>query len=115
MNQWNILDLNLYGCIMRSFLHKKRLVFWHSDIPCRNIILSLHFFVLRFFWNNDSIPLGVSLQKKKRRFCIKKIFYQFRLAIVFIGNFLKYHRLDLPEAKAKKMRRNRRIFILLSC
>jgi len=55
--------INLYASIMRSFFKKKSLVFSVSDIPCRNIILSLHFFIFNFFWKQDGLGLAVSLQK----------------------------------------------------
>jgi len=42
------MNFKLYACIMRSFFDKKSLVFGLSDTHCRNIILSLHFFILKF-------------------------------------------------------------------
>jgi len=62
------MNINLDECIMRSFFDKKSLVIWLSDTHCRNIILSLHFFILEFLWNDDRTSLGVSLQKKTMLF-----------------------------------------------
>ncbi|MCH6083812.1 hypothetical protein MMA24_23675, partial [Salmonella enterica] len=58
----------LYACIMSSFEKKKRLVFLECDIPCRHIILSLHFFRFELFQNKDALSVGVSLQNKTRIF-----------------------------------------------
>jgi len=70
--------INLYASIMRSFFKKKSLVFSASDIPCRNIILSLHFLFLEFFRNICPIDAGVSLQNKRRFSGLKKLFFRLR-------------------------------------
>jgi len=68
------IDINLYASIMRSFFEKKSLVFSASDTPCRNIILSLHFFIFNFFWKCDGLRLAVSLQKNNAVKTLKKYF-----------------------------------------